>query len=205
MRNIEKIKDTPNLVIKKDMSDKGLIAFGGSYFDRINNKWLNFIFSYQMGWEHLSVSMPSKTPSWDQMCMMKEIFWDDEEEAFEYHPKKSEYVNIHPHCLHIWRPVVSDAIKPYVEQGMVTPGKILTGEDMLSKYSEEEKKQIKEIMEKEGIKDIPSTQLYDNVPIELIEGLRPPYMLVGTKTREGFDALKNMADANGIKINNWGD
>ena len=77
---------------------------GGHYTDTRNNKRLNFIFSYQLGWEHLSVSMPSKTPTWDQMCMMKDIFWNKDEVCIEYHPREEDYVNNHPHCLHIWRP-----------------------------------------------------------------------------------------------------
>lgn len=60
MKSIEEIKKTPNLVIKAEADNDGI---GGYYYDRFNNKKLNFIFSYQMGWEHLSVSMPSKTPS----------------------------------------------------------------------------------------------------------------------------------------------
>ena len=57
-----------------------------------------------MGWEHLSVSMPSRTPSWEQMCKMKDIFWGEDEACVQYHPKKEDYVNMHQHCLHIWRP-----------------------------------------------------------------------------------------------------
>lgn len=101
MKKIEEIKKTPNLFIEAEAENDGI---GGYYYDRFNNKKLNFIFSYQMGWEHLSVSMPSKTPSWEQMCMMKNIFWNEDEACVEYHPKKEDYVNNHKHCLHIWKP-----------------------------------------------------------------------------------------------------
>ena len=60
------------------------------------------------GWDHVSVtySNPKKKacPTWEQMCAIKNMFFEDEEDAIEYHPKKSEYVNVHPYCLHIWRP-----------------------------------------------------------------------------------------------------
>lgn len=36
---------------------------------------------------------------------MKEIFWGDDEVCVEYHPKKEDYINLHPHCLHIWKEV----------------------------------------------------------------------------------------------------
>lgn len=39
------------------------------------------------------------------MCYIKSLFWDDEEVVIQYHPKKSEYVNLHPYCLHLWKPI----------------------------------------------------------------------------------------------------
>lgn len=101
MKKLEEIKSTPNLIIEAEAENDGM---GGKYYDKINNKWLNFIFSYQMGWEHLSVSTPSKTPTWEQMCMMKDIFWNKDEACVEYHPKEEDYVNNHKYCLHIWKP-----------------------------------------------------------------------------------------------------
>lgn len=102
MKTIEEIKKTRNLFIRAENELPGL---AGYYYDSDSNKNLNFIFSKQMGWEHLSVSMPSRTPTWDQMCKMKDIFWNDDETCVEYHPSKEQYVNMHPHCLHIWKPV----------------------------------------------------------------------------------------------------
>ena len=54
-------------------------------------------------WEHVSVSA-NTMPTWDDMCAVKEIFWRDNEEVHQVHPKKSHYVNMHPNCLHLWRP-----------------------------------------------------------------------------------------------------
>ena len=102
MKTIEEIKKTRNLFIEAEAPNDGM---GGWYYDSTSGKRLNFIFSYQMGWEHLSVSMPSKTPTWDMMCRMKDIFWNEDETCVEYHPAKSQYVNMHSHCLHIWRPI----------------------------------------------------------------------------------------------------
>lgn len=57
------------------------------------------------GLEHVSVSPydQSITPTWDDMCRIKDIFWDEEELVVQVHPPKSEYVNIMPNCLHLWR------------------------------------------------------------------------------------------------------
>lgn len=57
------------------------------------------------GWEHISVSRPNgKTPTWDEMCVIKDMFFTADEVVVQYHPKKSEYVNVHEGCLHLWRP-----------------------------------------------------------------------------------------------------
>lgn len=101
MKLIDEIKATRNLFIEAEAPNDGM---GGHYYDKESGKNLNFIFSYQMGWEHLSVSMPSRIPSWDQMCRMKDIFWNKDEACVQYHPKEEDYVNMHKHCLHIWKP-----------------------------------------------------------------------------------------------------
>ena len=59
------------------------------------------------GWEHVSVSVVHKgqqrMPTWNEMCMVKDQFWDEEDVVMQFHPKKSEYVNNHEYCLHLWR------------------------------------------------------------------------------------------------------
>jgi hypothetical protein len=65
-----------------------------------------------LGWEHVSVSFVTDTPTWDQMCEVKAVFWDPEDCVVQYHPPTSEYVNLHPHCLHLWRPVGSEIQRP---------------------------------------------------------------------------------------------
>lgn len=57
--------------------------------------------------EHVSISPKKKLriPTWDDMCVLKETFFRDSEEAYEIHPKKSEYVNVVENCLHLWKPI----------------------------------------------------------------------------------------------------
>lgn len=61
----------------------------------------------QEPFEHVSVHIveygQQRTPTWEEMCQVKDIFWDDEECVVQYHPPKSEYVNNHPHVLHLWK------------------------------------------------------------------------------------------------------
>ena len=57
------------------------------------------------GWEHVSVSVQNRPPNWAEMCRVKDLFWDDEEMVMQIHPPRSEYVNHHPFCLHLWKPV----------------------------------------------------------------------------------------------------
>lgn len=56
------------------------------------------------GWKHISVSIEyeRKPPTWEIMCRVKDLFFEPEEVAVQFHPRKSEYVNNHPGCLHLW-------------------------------------------------------------------------------------------------------
>lgn len=63
------------------------------------------IASDMMLWEHVSVSRRDRCPTWYEMCQIKAMFWDGEDCVVQYHPPESEYVNNHPYCLHLWRPV----------------------------------------------------------------------------------------------------
>ena len=54
-----------------------------------------------IAWEHVSVSMKDRTPTWAEMCEIKDMFWDEEDCVVQYHPPKSDHVNIHEHCLHL--------------------------------------------------------------------------------------------------------
>lgn len=55
-------------------------------------------------WEHVSISLPNRCPTWEEMCFVKNLFFEEHETVIQYHPPKSEYVNNHPYCLHLWRP-----------------------------------------------------------------------------------------------------
>lgn len=57
-------------------------------------------------WEHVSVTLDRKRcPDWEEMCMIKDLFWDKEDCVVQFHPPESEYISNHKYCLHLWRPV----------------------------------------------------------------------------------------------------
>lgn len=63
------------------------------------------LFSNGEGWEHVSVSHPARCPTWEEMCVVKDRFFDPEDCVVQYHPPRSKYVSLHPYCLHLWRPL----------------------------------------------------------------------------------------------------
>lgn len=67
------------------------------------------------GWDHVSVSLPKMCPTWEDMEYIKRQFFEPHEAAMQLHPPQANYVNIHPHCLHIWRPQGRTIPMPPVE------------------------------------------------------------------------------------------
>ena len=102
--------------------EKYRVALYGNEGDKYNGAFRNIplpsgakasvIISNGGGWEHVSVSIKGRCPRWQEMCYIKDLFFDDEEEVVQFHPKKSEYVNVHNTCLHLWRPTDGDILTP---------------------------------------------------------------------------------------------
>lgn len=113
MKTPEEIMKTPNLLIAHIQEDGG---FGEIHLLKMN---CSVIWSNGGGWEHVSVAPYKRnyTPSWDDMCRVKDMFWNEEETVVQYHPAKSEYVNNIPNCLHLWRPIIAPL--PYPPSIMV--------------------------------------------------------------------------------------
>ena len=89
---------------RKTHGDTGAFRFRSPVVGRA----LYVIASNGMGWEHVSVSLTGRkerTPTWAEMCFVKDLFWGEEDVVIQYHPRKSEYVNYHEACLHLWRKV----------------------------------------------------------------------------------------------------
>lgn len=67
----------------------------------------------EVHWEHVSVvakyrnkdgKVTERTPTWDEMVFIKDAFWSPEETVMQLHVPKADWINNHPHCLHLWKP-----------------------------------------------------------------------------------------------------
>lgn len=108
MRPISEIRANPRLTVELKGMD-GLHA-------RLNIPGINrqcvIIASWGGGWEHVSASFKTRCPTWDEMCQIKDIFWGEEECVVQFHPPKSQYVNRHPYCLHLWKRIGAEYETP---------------------------------------------------------------------------------------------
>ena len=85
---------------------------GGRGVMELRGTELTFQYSWGLGWEHVSVSTPTRCPTWDEMCFMRGTFWKDSEWCVQYHPAKQDYVNMNKYCLHIFKPLEAELPKP---------------------------------------------------------------------------------------------
>lgn len=108
MKKIEDIVSCGRIAIdtKNDDGFRGIIQFP---------HWQgSLIVSWGGGWEHASVApfRKSYTPTWDDMCFLKNLIWSEEEAVIQIHSPKSEYVNNLSNCLHLWRCTYKDMVLP---------------------------------------------------------------------------------------------
>ena len=108
MRSLDEIKESRRVVILQVSND------GGQGIISLPTWRGSVIWSWGCGWEHVSVSPEHKriTPSWDDMCKVKDIFFRDDEAAIQIHPPKEEYVNNMPNCLHLWKCTYTEMVLP---------------------------------------------------------------------------------------------
>lgn len=71
---------------------------------RIPKRAMVIIFSNGEGWEHVSVSVRDRCPTWEEMEEVKRRFWEDGDTVMQLHVPVQEHRNCHPYCLHLWRP-----------------------------------------------------------------------------------------------------
>lgn len=106
MKEISEIRKDKRLLIASNAED------GISGFITIRGQNFVFVCSWGGGWDHVSVSHRNRCPSWNEMCEVKDMFFRKDECCVEYHPSEKDYVNVHPYCLHIWKPQNREIPKP---------------------------------------------------------------------------------------------
>lgn len=84
----------------------------GAFDFRYNGAWLIVLVSDGAGWEHVSVSLADRPPTWEEMSYVKDLFWCEDEYVMQLHPPKRAHINCHPHCLHMWRPATEKIPTP---------------------------------------------------------------------------------------------
>jgi len=75
---------------------------GGFFY--IPEKNLRVIVSNGYGWDHISVSLINRCPTWEEMDFVKRTFFKDDEVVIQIHPAIKDHKNVMPYCFHLWRP-----------------------------------------------------------------------------------------------------
>lgn len=130
----EKYRVTNHPIVGSD-SSYGNNGFFILPHHRIADYFYNVQASDGNGWEHISVTLSRKEIvvrkkrkeyqtkqvqrccTWEEMCYIKSSFWDEEDSVIQLHAPKSMWVNNHPYCLHLWKPLDKDI--PLPDQIMV--------------------------------------------------------------------------------------
>ena len=121
MKSIDQLKQTPNLCVTGRMTRNGLDRFHvyEGFVDWPGFKG-NVIFGYDEAhlMEHVSVSCCNrkKLPTWDDMCKLKKMFFNDDEMVVQIHPSEENYLHgvsrpgfkTLENVLHLWRPMDGD-------------------------------------------------------------------------------------------------
>lgn len=112
LNNLNKYRETsPEILLRfGSFGDSGNGAF--VIPSPIKGNMLHIIASTGEGWEHVSVSTYHRCPYWEEMSFVKNKFFRPEETVIQFHPAKSKYVNNHPYCLHLWRPMYQNIPTP---------------------------------------------------------------------------------------------
>jgi len=93
------------------------------------------------GWEHVSVSLKDRCPTWGEMEQVAKLFFGDWETAMQLHVPSSDHINCHKYCLHWWRPVHANIPRPPAHMvGPKTPPPPLTPQDPPEREIEDQPK-----------------------------------------------------------------
>ena len=100
MRNLSHL-DEYRKPLHGDMGDE----HNGMFVVKLQGSMLDFkvLASNGDGWDHVSVITENRCPKWNEMCQIKDMFFEEDEVVVQYHPAKKDYINMHPNCLHLWR------------------------------------------------------------------------------------------------------
>ena len=70
-------------------------------------------------WLHVSLAHQSRMPSWDELRRVKSWLMGPDARAIQVLPPESEYVNLHPFCLHLWQCLDGDVLPDFRQNGLI--------------------------------------------------------------------------------------
>ena len=70
-------------------------------------------------WVHLSLSRKKSVPTWIDLVKVKEIFLGAEALALQVLPPRSEWVNVHEFCLHLYQCLEDRPIPDFRKLGTI--------------------------------------------------------------------------------------
>lgn len=73
---------------------------------------LNVIASDGLDWDHVSVSLRHRCPTWAEMEQVRSIFFRDDETVMQLSVPRADHISIHAYCLHLWRPQRAEIPRP---------------------------------------------------------------------------------------------
>ena len=63
-------------------------------------------------WDHVSVSVKDRCPTWEEMSYVKSLFFENSETVVQFHVPSDAHVNRHIYTLHMWRPLLVRIPRP---------------------------------------------------------------------------------------------
>lgn len=105
MRNLNQLDTYRDLEWEYRMSGTHGDDRGGCFKVPCNGVELRIVASSGGGWDHISISLAERCPTWEEMEHVRKLFAKPYETWVQFGLPDKEHINCHPYCLHWWRPL----------------------------------------------------------------------------------------------------
>ena len=102
--NLEKFRVLNNIGINSMYVPQKEGSIEGFFIIQYGKRKLAVICGVGEGWDHVSVSLRYRCPTWEEMNWIRNLFFEREETVIQIHPPLSKYINFGENVLHLWRP-----------------------------------------------------------------------------------------------------
>lgn len=69
-------------------------------------------------WLHVSLSRKTRLPNWGDLKHVRDVFLGPEKTAYQIIAPRSEWINMHKFCLHLWHCVDGDPLPDFTRGSM---------------------------------------------------------------------------------------